>query len=106
MFNTIFKNPASDIFSIKPVRSYSNELGIRPTGDYDIHLFEANTQGAITLGDYGQTNFRVYGPGGANNGGGHTNAAGCSAKGSLDAVQKAFGIAMSEAVAGKAGVTS
>lgn len=42
----------------------------------------------------------------ANNGGGHTNAAGCSAKGSLDAVQKAFGIAMSEAVAGKAGVTS
>lgn len=55
---------------IKPSSSYVNKLAITPTGDYDIHLYEATTNGAITLGNYGATNFRVYGPGGANNGGG------------------------------------
>jgi hypothetical protein len=56
--------------SIKPNNSWINELIIKPTGDYDIHLYEGGTGGAVTLGDYGATNFRVYGAGGANNGGG------------------------------------
>jgi hypothetical protein len=56
--------------SVKPNSSWVNELIIKPTGDYDIHLYEGGTGGAVTLGDYGATNFRVYGAGGANNGGG------------------------------------
>jgi phosphoesterase RecJ-like protein len=38
----------------------------------------------------------------ANGGGGHTNAAGCSATGDLDSVQKAFGALLTDAVARKA----
>lgn len=60
----------SNGLAIKPITSWVNELSIVPTGDYDIHLFESGSNGAITLGNYGQTQFRVYGPGGANNGGG------------------------------------
>ena len=37
----------------------------------------------------------------ANGGGGHTNAAGCSAAGSLDAVQETFGVLLANAVARK-----
>lgn len=37
----------------------------------------------------------------ANNGGGHTNAAGCSAKGDLDAIRKQFGQLMADAVRNK-----
>jgi hypothetical protein len=55
---------------IKPFGGFNNTLTLEPTADYDIHLYESYTNGAITLGKYGQTNFRVYGPGGANNGGG------------------------------------
>ena len=55
---------------IKPFGGFDNTLTVEPTADYDIHLYESYTNGAITLGKYGQTNFRVYGPGGANNGGG------------------------------------
>jgi hypothetical protein len=55
---------------IRPTNSFGNELVINPTADYDIHLYEGNTGGAITLGNPGYTQFRVYGPGGANNGGG------------------------------------
>ena len=63
---------AEDAYSltIQPSDAFNNKLTIYPTADYDIHLYESNTHGAITLGSYGQTNFRVYGPGGANNGGG------------------------------------
>jgi hypothetical protein len=50
--------------AIKPHTNYMNELTVLPTGDYDVHLFESGSNGAITLGNYGQTNFRVYGPGG------------------------------------------
>lgn len=57
---------------ITPSDAYgNNKLSIIPTGDYDIHLFESGTNGAVTLGCYGATQFRVYGPGGANNGGGY-----------------------------------
>ena len=55
---------------IQPSSSANTNLSIDPTFDNDIHLYESNTGGAVTLGSYGQTNFRVYGPGGANNGGG------------------------------------
>lgn len=56
---------------IQPSDVYGNiKLTIEPTGDYDIHLYESGSNGAVTLGRYGATNFRVYGPGGANNGGG------------------------------------
>lgn len=60
----------SNAIGIKPSGNFDNELVILPTADYDIHLYEGTTDGAITLGNYSQTNFRVYGPGGANNGGG------------------------------------
>ena len=50
---------------IKPSPDFNNELSIYPTADYDIHLFESASNGAITLGNYGQTQFRVYGPGGS-----------------------------------------
>jgi hypothetical protein len=49
---------------IRPTDSFGNELVINPTADYDIHLYEGNTGGAITLGNPGYTQFRVYGPGG------------------------------------------
>ena len=39
----------------------------------------------------------------ANGGGGHTNAAGCSAKGALDAVQKQFGALLADAVRARLG---
>lgn len=55
---------------ITPSSAFINRLAITPTGDYDIHLWESGTNGAITLGNYGATNFRVYGSGGANGGGG------------------------------------
>ena len=55
---------------IYPSGAYSNKLTLEPTGDYDIHVYESGSNGAVTLGRYGATNFRVYGPGGANNGGG------------------------------------
>jgi phosphoesterase RecJ-like protein len=37
----------------------------------------------------------------ANNGGGHTNASGCSAKGDLDTVNKQFGALLAEAIRNK-----
>lgn len=67
--NSVINSGTYSIY-IKPSNSYVNILGITPTGDYDIHLYEAATDGAIALGNYGATNFRVYGPGGANGGGG------------------------------------
>jgi hypothetical protein len=55
---------------IQPSTVFGNKLSIYPTADYDIHLFESGSNGAITLGNYNETTFRVYGPGGSNNGGG------------------------------------
>lgn len=55
---------------IAPSGAFGNKLSIYPTADYDIHLFESGSNGAVTLGGYGWTNLRVYGPGGANGGGG------------------------------------
>ena len=60
--------------SIKPASEYfNNTLTIEPTADYDIHLYESNTNGAVTLGRYGATNFRVYGEGGSDNAGNYGN---------------------------------
>ena len=52
---------------IKPSSQYfDNELTIYPTADYDIHLFESAFGGAVTLGNYGNTTFKVYGRGEVN----------------------------------------
>ena len=61
------------VIVMKPSDGFDNKLAIEPTADYDIHLYEATTNGAVTLGRYGATNFRVYGPGGDNNGGHYGN---------------------------------
>lgn len=68
--NGAIVNSDSNHLYIKPSQYFDNQLAIYPTADYDIHLYEANTNGAVTLGNYGATNLRVYGPGGANGGGG------------------------------------
>ena len=68
--NARIRQPDQYTTTIKPSSSFNNELAIFPTADYDIHLFESNTGGAITLGNYGSSFVRVYGPGGSNGGGG------------------------------------
>jgi hypothetical protein len=58
---------------IIPSNAFTNKLSIYPTIDNDIHLFESGLNGAITLGNYGSTNFRVYGSGGVNGAGQYGN---------------------------------
>lgn len=60
---------SSDRFYIKPSQYFDNKLAVYPTADYDIHLFEAATNGAVTIGNYGQSFVRVYGSGGSDNAG-------------------------------------
>jgi hypothetical protein len=63
-YNYIIRPYNAYSVGIRPSDTFGNELVINPTADYDIHLYEGNTGGAITLGNPGHTQFRVYGPGG------------------------------------------
>ena len=66
---TTLSGPAGSVNNysiyIKPSADYTNALQILPTGDYDIHLFEA-AGNAITLGAYGESQVSVNGPNSAN----------------------------------------
>lgn len=67
----------------------------KEVGDRDWRV-SLRSKGAVDIGAIAR----------ANGGGGHTNAAGCSANGELDTVQKTFGALLTNAVARKAALGS